>query len=1005
MRKLGIALLALIVLVIAALLIAPAFMDANQYRGPIQAALEKHLGRPVTLGVLHARLLPPSVRAENVVIGEDPQFAAGDSGRPFATTQNLYVTLRLLPLLHKEVDVQALELDKPHIELIRNSAGVWNFASLGHSSVTLSEPAPVPGQKPQEQQAKQQVKQQAAQQAQQQSESFSLALLKVQDGQVGFTDEQKQQPRAVYDHIDLAVKGFEPGSSFGVTVAAHLPGHGAQTFQLDATLGPINDASMIETPLHGTVKLDQVSLSGLQEFMNAKALAGTDATFSGSVNLRSQSGKLQSDGLLKIENAKLNGVDVGYPISADYSAADDLNADTVRIDRGTLKLGDTPVTLTGSINTHLTPAQLDVHLTASNASIAEIAHLASAAGVAFNPKTKVNGNISADVFARGPSDKPALNGQVKLANVIVSGADLPKSVQAKAIDLTLTPDQIRSGDFTLSAGGTNLNTRFALAQYTSDSPVIDLALNAANASLGEVINIAQAYGVQAAEGLNGSGTLNLNVTAHGAIKNPDAMTFSGDGSLRNATLKTASLTKPLNVRNVALRFTQNSVVLQDLAASLGSMNAGGQLTLRNFSAPNIQFALTADKVSVAELQQITSPANPPAKKAGLLGEFGSVAYAAAPPAAKGGPLANVSGSGTINVGSILYDDLVLNNVKSTVNLDHGVVRMSPTTAEVDGGQESGSIVVDTRPTPATVQIASTLQKVDANKLISSVSSLKQTLYGLLAANAHTSFAIAPNAEQIARSLNGSLTIDLSNGKLAHMDVLHELAQVGRFLSTGQTAAQPFTNVVKLTGNFEVTNGLASTDNLQAVIDGGSLAASGTANLVDNTLNMHLTAVLSKEMSQRVGGTGIGGFMNTALANNQGELVLPVLVTGSFQHPSFAPDLQKMAQMKLQNLLPSFNNPGQLAGGIAGAILGNGSGQQQQGGLQGIFGAIVGQKQNRQSGQQPPATAQPPEQNQQALPQSDQTQEQNKKSNPLDLLNQMIQQQKPKKQDQQKQPPQ
>src|SRR5579859_2228628 len=98
MRKLGIALLALIVLVIVALLIAPTFMDANRYRGPIHASLEKHLGRPITLGTLHARLLPPSVRAENVVIGEDPQFAVGDSGRPFASTQNLYVTLRLLPL-------------------------------------------------------------------------------------------------------------------------------------------------------------------------------------------------------------------------------------------------------------------------------------------------------------------------------------------------------------------------------------------------------------------------------------------------------------------------------------------------------------------------------------------------------------------------------------------------------------------------------------------------------------------------------------------------------------------------------------------------------------------------------------------------------------------------------------------------------------------------------------------------------------------------------------------
>ena len=53
------------------------------------------------------------------------------------------------------------------------------------------------------------------------------------------------------------------------------------------------------------------------------------------------------------------------------------------------------------------------------------------------------------------------------------------------------------------------------------------------------------------------------------------------------------------------------------------------------------------------------------------------------------------------------------------------------------------------------------------------------------------------------------------------------------------------------------------------------------NLADQSLNLHVTAVLNKALSQNVGGTKVGGFMNTALANNQGELVIPVIVTGTF----------------------------------------------------------------------------------------------------------------------------
>jgi hypothetical protein len=177
--------------------------------------------------------------------------------------------------------------------------------------------------------------------------------------------------------------------------------------------------------------------------------------------------------------------------------------------------------------------------------------------------------------------------------------------------------------------------------------------------------------------------------------------------------------------------------------------------------------------------------------------------------------------------------------------------------------------------------------------------------------------------------------------------------------------------------------VAATNNLVAQIDGGSLAAQGTANLVNNALNMHMTAVLGKALSQTVGGTGIGGFMNTALANKNGELVIPVLVTGTFDHPQFAPDLQTLAQMKLQNLLPTSGNP---AAGVLGGILG-GQGGQQQGGLGGILGALGGRQQQQQNPN---------------LPQSSQPQQQ-KQPNAGDLLQQMLGGQK--KQQQQQKPPQ
>jgi AsmA protein len=459
-------------------------------------------------------------------------------------------------------------------------------------------------------------------------------------------------------------------------------------------------------------------------------------------------------------------------------------------------------------------------------------------------------------------------------------------------------------------------------------------------------------------------------------------------------VKTPQLKQPVNVRNANLQFTQNSVVLQNLAASVGQTNATGGLTMRNFSAPQVQFTLNADKVNVAELEQLFSSGVPQQQQKRAAASIVPQAEAAA--TSSPSLLTKMTGGGNLSIGNVIDDQLQLANVHSDVTLDHGVIRMQPLTAQLYNGQENGSVVVDMRPTPITYAISSKVSNVDANKLVSSMSSLKQTIYGLLASAANVSFS-GTSTDQMTRTLNGKLSIDLRNGKIVGMDILNELSQVGKFVGFNH-AATNFTNIVQLTGDFNVRNGVAQTNNLKAVIDGGTLAAAGSVGLADQSLNMNLTAVLSKGMSDAVGGTGIGGLMNTALANNRGELVIPVIVTGTFSHPQFAPDMQKIAQMKVQNLLPTSGNPGQLTNGLLGALMGGqrgGAGQnQQQGGLGGILGALQG----NQRQQQQPAQNQ---QNRAAQPQQRQ-----KSNNPIgDTLNSIFggqQQQQDQQQNQQNQ---
>jgi uncharacterized protein involved in outer membrane biogenesis len=1002
MRKLFIVLAVIVGLLVIAVAALPFVLDVNKYRPRIQSELQKRTGRQVTLGKMDLKIFPLAFRVDNATIFDDPAF---HSSKPFAQTQNLLVSAKLWPLLHGDVEVDSISLEKPKIELIRSADGVWNFSTIGKQAPPPSSPRPAQKTEPP---ASTSTKPEQPQQPEQAStgKQFSLAELVINDGEVAVTDFQKKQPRAVYDHIDLTLRDYTPNSPVKIDLAAHLPGSGKQEIRLEGSGGPMNSADPMSTDFSGNLKLTEVSLGGIQKFLNAQALNGVEFTASGETSVTNKQGQLKSDGKLTLTNGDVHGVKIDYPVSADYNVSADLKNDVYRIEKGEIKLGGTPISVSGTMNAGPTPAQLDMRVKADNASISEMARLASAFGVAFNPGMTIAGKVDADITAQGAASHPAMNGKVNANELVITGKDLPQAVHVTSVALELAPETVKSNEFVATTGSTAVKVSFALNGYAGDRPAIDANVHTNGAQLGELINIAQAYGVSAAEGMKGTGSVNIDLHAQGAMKDPNSFQYSGDGQLINGTLSLPTLTQPVRISTATLRFTQNSATLDNLRFGVGSTNADGQLTLKGLApnaVPSAQFTLSVDKFDVAEWQKLMANA-PVATKTTSISSILPVAYAA-PPAAPS-MLERLTGGGNITAGTVIYDQLVMNNAKGTVTLDHGLIKLSPVTAQVYGGTQSGTIVVDTRPTPSTYTVATKLDHVDANQLMSSLSGIKKTLYGLLAANADTRFT-ASQSTDAAKTLNGTVNLNLQNGKLAGIDLLNELASIGKF--AGLKASEPFTNIAKLTGDFDIKNGVATTNNLKAVIDGGTLSANGLVNLATQTLDMQMTAVLSKDYSQSVGGTGVGGYLTTALANKNGELVMPVLLSGSLTSPKVVPDVKTIARMKLENVVPSV-------GGILQSITGkNQPGNSGQSPMQGILDALKGkqssntdQNNNGQKAAPVPESDQMPDPSKPKTdqPKADQQNQQQQQANPLgDLVNQIVNKNKKKKTtDQQQQTP-
>jgi hypothetical protein len=95
----------------------------------------------------------------------------------------------------------------------------------------------------------------------------------------------------------------------------------------------------------------------------------------GRTNIRNNSGRVTAEGQTNIQNAKVRGMELGYPITAQYDLTDDLPTEVIMMRKLIVKLGPTPIEMSGTLETKSSPAHIDVNVKANNVSVAEVREL------------------------------------------------------------------------------------------------------------------------------------------------------------------------------------------------------------------------------------------------------------------------------------------------------------------------------------------------------------------------------------------------------------------------------------------------------------------------------------------------------------------------------------------------------------------------------------------------------------------------------------------------------
>ncbi len=125
MKKTLIAVAVILVVIVAGLLVAPAFIPVDTYKGQIQTAARDATGRELTIdGDISLSLLPRlAIEVENVSFANAP----GAAEPQMASIEKLAVELQILPLLSREVKLDRLVLVRPNILLEVDAKGRPNW--------------------------------------------------------------------------------------------------------------------------------------------------------------------------------------------------------------------------------------------------------------------------------------------------------------------------------------------------------------------------------------------------------------------------------------------------------------------------------------------------------------------------------------------------------------------------------------------------------------------------------------------------------------------------------------------------------------------------------------------------------------------------------------------------------------------------------------------------------------------------------------------------------------
>lgn len=363
----------------------------------------------------------------------------------------------------------------------------------------------------------------------------------------------------------------------------------------------------------------------------------------------------------------------------------------------------------------------------------------------------------------------------------------------------------------------------------------------------------------------------------------------------------------------------------ELAAKLDESNIQAKLAVANWSKPAISFDVVADRLNVDRYLPPQTPAKPAAGGGASAPAAGGATAAEKP--FDLAPLKTLNANGSIKVGALQVQNLKAENVSVGVKAAGGRVEANPMTANFYQGTLAGSAAVNAN--NDSFALKQQLTGINIGPLMRDASN-KDLLEGRgnLALDLTTS-GRTPSA--MKKGLNGTASIALKDGAVKGVDVAALLRQAKAILGSKRTVEQQAkgtqkTDFSELTGTFDLKNGVAHNEDLQAKSPLLRVTGAGDINIGEGTMDYTAKASLVATS------TGQGGKDRADVAG----VTAPVRITGPYENLSYSVDVAALATDVAKDAL-ARELERRLGGGQAGKAGEKPSGGSTRDVLRGLFG--------------------------------------------------------------------